>query len=313
MNRWLSFVLIVLLMAPAAQPGEANFAAWKWQRVITPNALSPLAEQCAVLDAALFAGAAPGLRDVRLVQDGRELAFATDISQDDRGARGLNANGEERALYETALVVPAHAAQWPGAPGNGDAALHPEHPTGWFYGQALLPAHVPVERLRLESPVKGNELLSLRAAEAERPEDAESVEATLTPEHPSLAFTLGANLQTDAEVRLGAHGDGAVVSAFVLEMRRREICYQPMGRSPVMLFFGNSKALPVHYAFSRDFLPKASPLLSEIGPVRFNPAFQALGLPQASPLRGRLILAILAGALTLALTLGLLLPPRRGR
>ena len=96
-----------------------------------------------------------------------------------------------------------------------------------------------------------------------------------------------------------------------LEMRRREICYQPLSPSPVTLLFGNAKALPVRYEFGRYFRPKATPLLSSLGPIHANPAFREPKLNEAVfSERAKLFVAILACAFALTLTLRPLL---RGR
>ena len=262
-----------------------------------------------MLDAALFERAAPGLRDVRLVQDGHELPYATDISLDDRSTSAA-ASSADRSLYETAMVVPAHPSHWPDS--TGDTSSRPEHPSGSFYGRGLLPAHVPVERIRLDSSDAGTEFFSLRAAEAGRIENAETIDTTLTRENPSVAFTVGANLQRPAEVGLGVHGQAASVSAFVLEMRRREICYQPLTASPVTLLFGNSRAMPVRYDYGRYFHPKATPLLSSMGPIQPNPAFHEPRLAKSRlSLRTKLALGALACAFALLLTLRPLLRAAR--
>lgn len=317
MRSSLSFAVPALVIALAARPGMAGavpspFAAWKWERAIVPNPASPAAEQCAVLDASLFAGAAPGLRDVRLLQDGRELAYAIDISLDDSDGRAATVPAVDRALYETTLVIPALPSQWPGPAPAGRLPLPPDHPPGWFYGKGVLPAHVPVERIRLDSSGTGTEFLALRAADISRLDHPEEMEATLTRESPAVAFTVGANLQHEAEVGLGVHGESGKVSAFVLEMRRREICYQPLSASPVTLLFGNTAALPVHYDFGRYFQPKATPLLSTMGTIHANPAFYQRPSPHADrALRTKLMLAILACVFALVITLRSLLRAKR--
>ena len=311
MKRLLSFALAALWIAPAAHPGTETHAAWKWERSITPNAGSPAAEQCAVLDAALFADAAPGLRDVRLMQDGRELPYATDISLDDRRSHPGATTAADRALYEIAMVVPAYPTNRV-QPGTQEKFPGLDHPPGSFYGKGILPAHVPVERIRLDSAERGTEFLGLRAAETTNLANPETIDATLTPESPAVAFTVGANLQQSAEVGLGVHGESTKVSAFVLEMRRREICYQPLTASPVTLLFGNARALPVRYEFGKVFQPKATPVMASMGPIQRNPAYREPGAPTGHlSLRTRLVLGVLACACALALTLRPLLRPRR--
>ena len=138
LRNTLSFALAALLIAPAAEPAAPTHQAWKWERAIAPNAASPAAEQCAVLDTDLFAGAAPGLRDLRLVQDGHELAYAIDESVDE------HANSEnDRSIYDTVATTAFTGTEAPGS------VFPKPSPTGDRIATAFLPARVPVERLRL--------------------------------------------------------------------------------------------------------------------------------------------------------------------
>lgn len=303
MRSLLFFALPALLISSERQSGAPTHAAWHWQRVIVPNVASQGSEQCAVLDASLFAAAAPGLRDVRLLQDGRELAYATDISYDDH--RGLaSAADADRSLYEVALVVPAHRSAPSDPLDHGRDSSPLERPPVWFSGEGLLPAHVPVERVRLNPAPAGIASLSLRAAEAGRPASAEFIQATVTPEHPSAAFTIGANLQQAAQVRLDVQGDPAQVPSFVLEMRRRELCYQPLSSSPLLLLFGNPAAPLVHYDYAAHYRPKAAPLLASLGPATANPQYREQApAPRAFSPKAKLSLALLACAFGLVVTL----------
>ncbi len=272
--RHLLLLALAAAVASPPLPAPRTVSAWRFLRVITPAESAPLAAQCVVLDADLYARAAAGLRDVRLVQDGRELAYATDESFDDRASIPAALGTEDRALYEVSLKIAARPSEWPGAPGNGAASSRPEHPPGWFYGQDLLPAHVPVERVRLEPAPAGTEFLSLRAAAKDDLRNAEVLETTLTAEHPAAAFTVGANLQEDADVRVGVHGQASQVTSFVLEMRRRQMCYQPRSAAPLLIFFGNENARPVRYDYAAHYQPTGTPLLARMGPVQPNPAYR---------------------------------------
>ena len=311
MRKTLSFALAALLLAPAAQPAAATHQAWRWERAIAPNAASPAAEQCAVLDTELFAGAAPGLRDVRLLQDGHELAYAIDESVDE------HADPEnDRSIYDTVAT-----ARFMGTEPRGSIfPIPPRSQDGT--ATASIPARVPVERLRLIVADTGHRpdlvphamqvTVTARPQAADHvPREPEIVALQAAPAHLLLPVTLGANLQDAAGVTVHVDPAPASLTRVALEMRRREICYQPLSASPVTLLFGNAKASPVHYAFGKYFQPKATPLLSSMGPVHANPSFrEALSPHTGLSLRAKLTLAIFACGLALVLTLRPLLRSR---
>ncbi len=255
------------------------YSAWKQERVITLAAKAPGAEQCAVLDAATFAQAAPGLRDLRLLQDGREIPYALDESHDEAFDRASSARasgaGElgDRALYETSLIIPAHPLNWAGAAGV-TSSTSPDHPPGAFGGKGELPAHVPVERIRLIPAATADERLGLAAWQQTDLKNREELKTLLTRQRPAADFAIGANLQIAAGISMSVNGSMPLVEAFVLEMRRRELCFQPLSSSPPQLLLGNEKARPVHYDYAAHFHPRATPVLATLGPVIPSPMFQ---------------------------------------
>ena len=299
-------VIIVLLVGHAF--GQQPPTQWRFQRSIQPNARIPQAEQCVVLDADLFAKAAPGLRDVRLLQDGHELAFALDESHDetfDQHASALPPGAAptgNRAQYETSLIIPAIQSKSPWQISKNPEAKDPVPSDGWFLSQGLLPAHVPVERVRLLPEASGQEALNLRVAQQTDQTAAETLEAIITRTRPAADFTIGANLQVAADVRAAVHGEMANVQAFVLEMRRREICYQPLSVAPLLLLFGNEHARPVRYEYAAHFQPSATPVLATLGPIETNPVFHE-AVAQTVLTRGqRLLLAGCVAAAAFILT-----------
>jgi len=278
---------VVLAAAPARGPEATS----RWLRVVTPAVKSPMAAQCVVLDADVFAHAGPGLKDVRLMQDGQELPYAMDESHDDAG----EAAGDDRAFYEPSLVI----------------AARPADVAGGFYGEGELLARVPVERVRLEQDGTGEERLGLKASPVNDLAVAESLDTVLPKGSLSSQFTIGANLQGNADVRVSAQGGVERVKRFVLEMRRREICYQPVSASPVQMLFGDEKAELRHYAFARSFRPVAVPVLGSLGGRVANPAFvEAVPAVVVSRLQ-RLVLGWMAGLTVLVLLAAPLLRVRR--
>ena len=301
-----SIPLAALLFVPQPASVSGPLARSRWQRVLTAPQPLPAAEQCVVVDADLYAHAAPGLRDVRLVQDAHEIPYATDVSFDDRTGDAGAPPADDRAQYETVRVLPLAPAHRD----DGDGGM----PGRWFT-EDLISAHVPVERVRLEPAPAVATQLSLRAAARMNLAQAEELRTTLPPGRAAVPFTIGANLQDEADIsvmvqaaeaRAKAGGSGAVVSArgdvpvapqaVVLEMRRREICYQPLSAAPVRLLLGDADALPPHYDYALHYQPKASPLLATMGPMQPNPDHVPPVEVQRFRMRARRRFAIALGA-----------------
>ena len=157
-----------------------------------------------------------------------------------------------------------------------------------------LPARVPVERIRvvLDEGFHGNFSRAVRvtshtmgasAAETERAEG--TIERTrmvrdgveLEDETLSVAATLGANLQSAAEVAVAVeNGDQAPlpVHAVLLEMRRRSLCFAAAQGAPVELFYGDAGLSGP--AYGNVPLPGAGVRVSTValGPEERNPGFR---------------------------------------
>lgn len=266
MKPLLFLPIAALLFVPA--PPSGPLAQSRWQRVLTPSLPLRQAEQCVVVDAALYAHAAPGLRDVRLLQDGREIPYATDVSFDDRTGEAGAPPPDDRAQYEPVRVL----SLAPAPRGDGEAAE-----TGHYFTEDLISAHVPVERVRLTPAPSSVVQLSLRAAARMNLAEAEELHTALGPARAAAPFTVGANLQDEADISVSVRQghDVPPPQSVVLEMRRREICYQPISASPIRLLLGNAGADPPHYDYALHFQPKASPLLATMGPMQPNPDYVA--------------------------------------
>jgi hypothetical protein len=270
----------------------------RWQRVLLPPSGTPMAEQCVVVDADLYAHAAPGLQDVRLVQDGQELPYAMDVSFDTRVGDAAAPPADDRALYEpvqTIRLLPQPAA--------GVAGLQMGNVADTYYSETLLSAHVPVERVRIVPAPKAEARVELRASARMNLGQAEELRAVLTADRPVVPFTVGANLQEPADILVRVVDHGGAPQAIVLEMRRREICYQPRSMSPVHMLLGNVTANPPHYDYALRFRPSTQPLLAAMGPMSPNPAYQpqqAASAPMfrvSAGLRSAVMLVIVLGSL----------------
>ena len=269
----------------------------RWQRVLMPPEATPMAAQCAVVDADLYAHAAPGLRDVRLMQDGQELPYAMDVSFDTRVGDAAPPPADDRALYEPVQTIPLLPQ-----PAAAIAGLRMDDVPDTYYSEVLLSAHVPVERIRIVPAPKAEATVMLRASARMQLQQAEELRATLTMTQPTVPFTIGANLQEPADVLVRVVQHGSVPQAVVLEMRRREICYQPRSMSPVHLLVGNATALPPTYDYALSFRPTAHPLMAAMGPMTTNPAYVTPAavtpmLRSTSGVRWTVMLVILLGSL----------------
>jgi len=235
----------------------------RWQRVLTPPAGLPRAEQCVVLDADVFAHAAPGLRDVRLLQGNRELAYAIDESHDARETGSGPLPLDDRSIFDTVGVAPL------GVSSDTGARLR---------ATFLLPPHVPVERITLRGATAAPLQVHVSATpqvpfQAAAPE-SEIVHLEAAPGRLSLPVTLGANLQNLAAVAVVVAPAVPQLQSVAFEMRRREICFQPISTEPVRMVFGDDAAQPVHYEYAAHYKPTGTPLLATMGPVETNAEYR---------------------------------------
>lgn len=261
-------ILATLVLVPAAEgqqvgPDVSPSSAARWQRMLVPPAKDTTAEQCVLVDADLYAHAAPGLRDLRLLQDGQELPYAMDVSFDTRVGEAAPPPVDDRARYEVVQTIPLQP--------DGDRS---KAPRGSYFNEALLSAHVPIERVRLEPAPSAPATIELYAAARMNLGQTEEMHATLTADKPNAPFTIGANLQEEADILVRVHQTGAAPKAVVLEMRRRELCYQPRSASPIQMLLGNADAHPARYDYALHFQPSMSPLMASMGPLLPNPQYQ---------------------------------------
>lgn len=260
----------------------------RWQRSILPPAAAPFAEACVVLDAATFSHAEPGLRDLRLYQDGVELPYAVEESFDRRALEADRALPDDRSLYEPAAG--------PAPVKDGAAVLE-------------APPHVPLERLRVLPQAAAPTGITVQDADKTAPAEVETVHARLAPRESVLPVTLGGNLQNGALLQIAVNEPAAVressaasgrIQSVLMEMRRRSLCYQPRSASMLTLFLGGRDEAAPQYEFARHFSTAAALPSAQLGPIVPNPAYRddaaGTGLLQtrASRLRLALLLAVAA-------------------
>ncbi len=265
-----------------------------------------------VLDGELYAHAAPGLRDLRLLQGGLEVPYALEESFDESA---LSNPAGDRALYTTVLQIPLHASRL-GLRDLGETST----PTN--RGEAVLAAHVPAERIQLvpgpnglsdaqRTPVK----LSLSATPLTRgaepsslAPDSEVIDDVLPAASPVRLTAIGANLQNDARVSVAVSSEQFAV--VLLQMRQRLLCFRPSPGLPLRMVFGNEHAKPVRYDSMLYYHPLAAPVLAHLGPVEPNPAYRSPAVHAPWWIGRRAVL--LACALFLAFVLMATLHSSRG-
>lgn len=297
----------------------ADLRAWRWQRPVTLAAAAPAAEQCIALDGDLYFHSAPGLRDVRLVQAGREVPYALEESYDDRALSNQPAPaGGDRAAYTTVLRIPLALTQH-------DASAAPALRV--WEGVGELQRHVPVERIVLEQLDDGHDAEALHATAAASMQlrliatpgpagstaEGEVIEGAVDSTRPYLMTAIGANLQRSAQVEVRVLAQGARPTEVLLQMRQRSLCFQPISSEPLMLVFGNDAARPPNYTYALRYRPTATPLLSGLGVLQQNPSYRPAEVRGNLLALGRkqLALAIAVAAAAFVLTVSLLLRVRR--
>ncbi|MGI4755870.1 MAG: hypothetical protein ACRYGF_03365 [Janthinobacterium lividum] len=281
--------LSTVLLPSFGAPAPTRYRAWQWQRSIQPAEHAPADEQCVLLDAEVYAAASPGLRDVRLLQDGHEIAYALQESYD-KPALHAGPDGKQlldRSVYTTVLQIPLKEVRSEGSPlldGSGLTA----------YGEAMLPGHVPVERIALvpdqamlARPIEGQTSptvvhLYLSATPTARlgssalqPIAAEVIEDNLDADQPVEQTAIGANLQSSARVAVTVQRGSRQYSNVLLQMHQRSICYQPLSSAPLLLLYGNEDARPVRYDYSAHYRPTSAPLFGLLGRAELNPGYHA--------------------------------------
>lgn len=301
-------VFLAFLLTPPGLPSGG----FRWQRTVTPPAGATTAQACILLDAATFANAAPALRDLRLFQDGAELPYAIEESYDPRALESGVTTADDRSLYEPVLSAtlqprrnsgfsngePVPPLSLPGEPAAGAV------PT--LQATLDLPAHVPVERVRVEPAPDRPTLLHLQATEDRRGPSlfpgrllpSESLTETIDTARPSAPVTLGVNLQHAATIKVRLDDRGTVSHTIVFEMRRRSLCYQPRSAAPLTLYLGGGTGVAAKtYSYASNFSTALDRPYATLGPLVPNPDDAESAAKPVNPQRKRLLwAAVLAAA-----------------
>lgn len=307
-RQWKVTLLVVMsgtvLWCSGSPAAAADMRAWRWQRAIVPA--RPAVEQCVVLDGELYARSAPGLRDVRLVQDSLEVPYALEESFDEAfsGADGVRGGAPDRSLFTTVLQIRLSAAASPG----------PEKASA-----AVLPARVPVERILFVPAAQSSNgaaqgghpaalqrfrlVATVLPASGTASADGELIEGSITASRPYDLTAIGANLQQRALVRVAVEPGAQTYSSVVLQMRQRSLCFRPLSSASLQLLFGNDAARPPRYDYASHYMPVAMPLLATLGPTTPNPAYRPARPKPLLPLSGREKFFLLLGVTSMALML----------
>ncbi len=164
-----------------------------------------------------------------------------------------------------------------------------------------LPARVPIERVRFvlkpgfagnfsrdvrvsaksgggstSTESGGNDETTLGAIERVRLTEAGR---DLRTEHLSLPATLGANLESAADVDVSVDNGSdppLPIAQVELETRERKICFDASTvPASAELFYGDPGLAAPQYDYARIFSPAAHPMAAALGPEELNPLFRA--------------------------------------
>ena len=158
-------------------------------------------------------------------------------------------------------------------------------------------AHLPVERVRVElSPVFKTDFSRQVVITAQSRDASGSTETfggeigRVTrpdpgPGVPAIRFqelavgaALGSNLRGEAtvQVRVAEGSEGALpVTAVILEMRRRSLCFEARPDTRYVLRYGDEVLPTPMYPYAATFRPAAQAAAAVLGAERVNPEFVA--------------------------------------
>ena len=157
----------------------------------------------------------------------------------------------------------------------------------------LVPAHLPIERVRI-TPAPGplpnfSRVVRVTSYVAgDRDPSGEQIRgdighlhlqrdgALLNFDEMSVPATLGANLQSAAEVQVAIENGSAAplpIASVALETRQRQLCFEAQAAGLVTLFYGDAQLEPAQYPFARQFRPLPNPHAATLGPEQLNPRY----------------------------------------
>ncbi|MBS1813907.1 MAG: hypothetical protein JSS87_03420 [Acidobacteria bacterium] len=208
---------------------------------------------CAVLPPALFHEAAAALRDLRLTENGQEIPFAQEESYDENSLASGVTSPSDRSYFDV-------VAEKETAPGNGNQVAN-------FH----LPARIPVERISLGRPATHDLSVRVTARISSNPQLAENISGTIHAGESSFPVTIGANLQSDADVEVTLQQSTSPLHVR-LEMRRRWICFEPLkSTSDLRLHYGDATLPAANYRFAATLIMPENPELATLGPRTEEP------------------------------------------
>ncbi len=301
MLKLLAITAVVLLTPPGTPSGG-----FRWQRIITPPTAGALIPACVALDADTFANAAPALRDLRLFQDGSELPYVIEESYDERALASGVTPADDRSEYQASAATGFLPTLTAGVAGHfrGESVGAQPNERLDYHAGLFLPAHVPVERVRIEPAPDREEEIDIVAHtyQSLSPTMTETGKATIGPDRPSFPYTIGANLQQRAEVSVGISGAHLPPQRVILEMRRRSLCYEPRSAAPLTLYLGGGEGMAAKtYSLAGSFSTAIERPLATMGPLIPNPEEQGTA-PMRNWHRAISLLMIVCSALLLVLT-----------
>ena len=157
----------------------------------------------------------------------------------------------------------------------------------------LVPPHLPIERVRITlQPGKLQNLsrtVRITSHAANDPgSSGEQIRGTigylhltrggavLNLDQLSVPATLGANLQTAAEVEVAIENGSATplpIASIALETRQHQLCFNAQAAGLFTLFYGDPELEPARYDLRNKFRGDTVPHLATLGPEQLNPRY----------------------------------------
>lgn len=159
-------------------------------------------------------------------------------------------------------------------------------------GTVLLPPRLPIERVSFVLPpsfagnfsrdvhisayVQGESVVEAAGGTIHRVHLNEAGRE-VRQEQLSVPAVLGANLQESAKLEVAVDNGNDVplpITAIVLEMRQRELCFDAASAPRPELFYGDPALPAPQYDFSRLFSPSAHIIQAQLGPEQRNAGYR---------------------------------------
>lgn len=201
------------------------------------------------------------------------------------------------AIIQSAAVPPSRSAD---TLYTTTATASVEQQGHWSVASFIVPAHVPVERVRFvlaqQAPADFLRDVTVTASPLENGRDAlgaaegisghifrvqRSAPADLPAINSDRLYidaALGSNLRSLARVTVTVQNGADAplpIERVELQMRQRALCFNATPRTSYTLEYGDPSLRPPPTTYARSFVPSATPLVASLGPEQTNAHFIA--------------------------------------